>query len=223
MPRPSHRLAVLGLIALVVLVSAREARAQATPPSRFFGSLTIDGAPAGWGTVVVAEINGRICSIRKEWPGGPDVDYGVDAEASSTISGCGFDDAPVFFRVGNRYATQVGAWTGAMFIRLDLTISGAAERPIMMRTDIGMQRLKAGCQTVVLTVPAGTPVWQVALAVAPADSLRGIFRRQRDADSYAAFAPAAPEMMNDYTVVQEPSESVIICARPGIPPPVPSP
>jgi hypothetical protein len=221
MPRPARWLPILGVIALVAVAAAREARAQASPPSRFFGSLTIDGAPAGWGTVVVAEINGRVCSVRKDWPGGPDVDYGVDAEASATISGCGYDDAPVFFRVGNRYASQVGSWTGATFIRLDLTISGVAERPITMQTDIGMQRLKAGCQTVVLSVPPGTPVRKVALAVSPADSLRGIFRRQRDSESYAAFAPGAPEMMNDYTVVSEPSESVIICAKPGIPPPIP--
>jgi hypothetical protein len=221
MTRLIRLLPILGSIALVVAGAVREARAQATPPSRFFGSLTIDGAPAAWGTNVVAEINGRVCSIPKQWPGGPDVDYGVDAEASSTLSGCGFDDAPVFFRVGNRYANQVGSWTGAAFVRLDLTISGKAERPIMLRTDIGMQRLNSGCSNVVLSVPPGTPLWQVALSVSPPDSLRGIFRYQPETGAYAAFAPSTPEVMNDYTVVQGPSETVLICARPGVPPPLP--
>ena len=88
MPRPARWLPILGMIVLVAVAAVRDARAQASPPSRFFGSLTIDGAPAGWGTVVVAEINGRVCSIRKDWPGGPSSPFSwIECDAPTNRSG----------------------------------------------------------------------------------------------------------------------------------------
>jgi hypothetical protein len=125
--------------------------------------------------------------------------------------------------VGTRYAAQVGSWTGAAFVRLDLTISGAGEQPTVLRTDDGMMRLARGCTKVVLSVPPGTSLHEVARMVAPADALRAIFVEGRDQGRFAAFSPTAPPIMNDVTAVSEPLELVIICTRPSTRPALPLP
>lgn len=127
------RLALLSvaLIALTAFASGGRVDAQASPPTRFFGTLTIDGQVAGPLTDVNAEVNGIICSVPKGIQLTQGINYAVDAESGATISGCGVDGQPVFFKVGNRYAAEVGTFASAQFVRLDLTISGAGARPIV--------------------------------------------------------------------------------------------
>jgi hypothetical protein len=116
--------AIAGLAAL-----ARPSYAQA-PPTRFFGTLTIDGAPAPVGTRVIAELANKDCS---SYPPAANTQgagrYLVDAFGS--LPDCGGDDAPVFFRVGNRYAAETGIYVSGSFVELNLTISGAALKPVI--------------------------------------------------------------------------------------------
>ena len=207
------------LLALIVPVAlAGRAQAQSLPPSRFFGSVTIDGKPAPWGTVVVAEINGTTCSRPKEFPLSADVDYGVDVDGASVIPGCGMDDAIVFFRVGERYADQVGSWAGAMFIRLDLTIRGAGARPAVLQLGDEVIALAPGCNNVTLPVAAATPLSAIAAAVTPAQAVVSIARYRSDEGRFVSYSPAASATANAYTAVAEPFEPVYICTQAARPP-----
>ena len=100
------------------------------PPTRFFGTLTIDGAPAPAGTRVIAEMEGKDCShyppVSLSQPAGR---YLVDALGG--LPGCGGEDTIVFFKVGPRYAAQTGIYNSGIFVELHLTVSGAGERPVV--------------------------------------------------------------------------------------------
>ena len=117
------------VIAVAVVGFAGVSEAQ-PPPRRFYGSLTIDGQPAPAGTRVIAEILDMDCSAyppaANTLPAGQ---YVVDARGGGP--GCGTEGATVFFKVGTRYAAQTGIYESGDFFQLDLTISGAATKPIV--------------------------------------------------------------------------------------------
>lgn len=114
-------LAVLACAA-VGIGGASTLLAQPGPPNRFYGSLTIDGAPAPVGTTVTALIGGKECGSRATDAAGQ---YWVDAAGSGQISGCGNPGAEVSFRVGSRTAAEKAQWNGGVFSKLDLTVSGS--------------------------------------------------------------------------------------------------
>lgn len=104
--------------------------AQGSPPSIFYGSLTVDGAPAATNTPVIAEINGKDCGGSYQ-PATPLTAgrYAVKALGATDIQGCGTEGSIVLFRLGSRYAAQTGAFSSGAFINVDLTVSGPGTRP----------------------------------------------------------------------------------------------
>jgi hypothetical protein len=103
---------------------------QAQVPTRYYGTVTVDGAPQSGLVPIVAEINDKNCSnpvAGVTFTNG----YIIDVAADGNISGCGGVGQPyIFFKLGNRYATQIGCFTVGTFVELNLTISGPSTRPV---------------------------------------------------------------------------------------------
>jgi hypothetical protein len=113
--------AVVALLSslLVASVSAQ----PPTPPDRFFGDVTLDGAPAPAGTNVTAEIGGNVCGQTTVQA---DSSYVLDAVSSGQTAGCGTEGASVSFTVGGSPA-GTAAWSSGQFSELDL--AGQAAPP----------------------------------------------------------------------------------------------
>lgn len=71
--------------------------------------------------------------------------------------------------------------------------------------------LYIGCNNVTLAAPIGTPLRALAQSVLPAGALTGVFRYDTAAGRFVAFAPSAPDAVNDYTSVTLPLEAAFIC------------
>ncbi|MER3419934.1 MAG: hypothetical protein C4290_05120, partial [Chloroflexota bacterium] len=115
---------------LALVLGAAPAGAQ-LPPTRVFGTVTVDGRTALAGTVVQAFIGEKLCGegvvrrISDELPLG----YVVDVAGASQIEGCGTDGATITFRVGGVLANETATFATGTFLRLDLTVSGQVATP----------------------------------------------------------------------------------------------
>lgn len=123
------------LLAVAVLTAGSVALASAisaqAPPARFFGTITIDGQLAPTGTTVLTEVNERDCGSGQVTTN-PERGAGfyiVDAASEANVAGCAGLNRIVFFRVGTRYAAEIGCFEVGKFTELNLTISGVAPRP----------------------------------------------------------------------------------------------
>jgi len=96
-----------------------------SPPNRFFGSVTLDGAPASGGTIVSATIGGVECGSAAVAVG-ETYAYVLDVVSDGDVSGCGSAGATVTFLVGGNPADQTATWTSGDFSPLDLTATSAA-------------------------------------------------------------------------------------------------
>jgi hypothetical protein len=76
-------------------------------------------------------------------------------------------------------------------------------------------RLVPGCNNLVLTFPAGTPLRTVAQGVSAGAGLISIFRLDSAARRFVGFSPTAPDLANDYTTVTARLETVFICVGAG--------
>jgi hypothetical protein len=117
--------AVLALLLASFATSLHSAEAQPpSPPNRFFGSVTLDGAAAAGGTVVSAEIGGVECGSTAVAVG-ETYAYVLDVVSDGEISGCGTAGATITFLVGGNAADQTATYTSGDFTQLDLTASSA--------------------------------------------------------------------------------------------------
>jgi hypothetical protein len=119
---------VTGIVA--VLLCAAVAQAQ-TPPTRTFGSVTIDGQPAPAGTKVEALILDKVCGenvvrrLNDEIP----VGFVVDVASAAQSPGCGSDGDRIAFRVGGVTVDQTAEFQTGNFVRIDLAAAGQASTP----------------------------------------------------------------------------------------------
>jgi hypothetical protein len=108
--------------ALVVLVGVlghgdvSRAAAQAAPPFRVYGSVTIDGADAPPGTRIEAIVNGAACGSDRLIGS----KYVIDVETANTRDWCATPGAEVSFRIGGVPARQTTMYEVGAFARLDL-------------------------------------------------------------------------------------------------------
>jgi hypothetical protein len=124
-----------GLVGTLLAVAVTAAwlgavRAQ-EPPTRVFGTVTIEGRPAPLGTRVQAVLGDRLCGegvvrfVNEALPEG----YVVDVAAATTTQGCGVNGARITFLVGGVRANETAVFEAGSFVRLDLTVSGPAATP----------------------------------------------------------------------------------------------
>jgi hypothetical protein len=108
---------VAAVVALISSLMAASVSAQPpTPPNRFFGNATLDGAPAPAGTNVTATIGGNVCG---QTTVKDDSTYVLDVVSSNQTAGCGTEGASVSFTVGGMPAGSA-TWSSGKFTSLDL-------------------------------------------------------------------------------------------------------
>ena len=108
---------VAAVVALLSSLMAASASAQPpTPPNRFFGDVTLSGAPAPAGTNVSASIGGNVCGQTTVQA---DSTYVLDVVSSGQTAGCGTEGASVSFTVGGDPA-GTATWSSGQFTELDL-------------------------------------------------------------------------------------------------------
>jgi len=120
------RRGVLVAAVVAVLSSLMVAAVSAqppTPPNRFFGNVTLDGAPAPAGTNVTATIGGNVCGQTTVQA---DSTYVLDVVSSGQTAGCGTEGASIDLTVGGSPA-GTASWSSGQFTELDL--AGAAATP----------------------------------------------------------------------------------------------
>lgn len=122
---------VAGAIASAMVVSIAGAQSPPNPPSRFVGSITVDGAPAAAGTLVEARVGSTTCGTTTVFTSGSEARYVLDSPAAEpTLSpNCGTDGATVTFYVAGRQAAQTGSWANYKLNTVNLTVSAATATP----------------------------------------------------------------------------------------------
>jgi hypothetical protein len=124
--RPGVALAVALLLALASF-SVSLAQSPPNPPSRFVGSVTVDGAPAPAGTLVEVRIGSSTCGVSTVFMASGQARYAVDSPAldPSTTPNCGTEASTVSFYVGGRLAAQTATWRNWELNQVDLTVAAA--------------------------------------------------------------------------------------------------
>jgi hypothetical protein len=121
-------LAVAVVALLSSLMAASVSAQPPTPPNRFFGNVTLDGALAPAGTNVTATIGGNVCGQTTVLA---DSTYVLDVVSSNQTSGCGTDGASVSFKVGGNPAGSA-TWSSGKFTKQDLP--GKTPQPTAVST-----------------------------------------------------------------------------------------
>jgi len=117
----SRSILIAAVVALVSSLMVASVSAQPpTPPNRFFGDVTLSGAPAPAGTNVSASIGGNVCGQTTVQA---DSTYVLDVVSSGQTAGCGTEGASVSFTVGGDPA-GTATWSSGQFT--NLALAGAA-------------------------------------------------------------------------------------------------
>ena len=117
-----RNLAALLLAGIALQGTAGATIAQA-PPTRFYGTITINGAPAPAGTEVTAYVGDLLCGA--SLTAAADGFYFVDVAHDVTIPGCGVESIEVRFSANGIVADETGYFRQGIFVNLNLSVSGA--------------------------------------------------------------------------------------------------
>lgn len=119
--------ALLGVVLLGLsgAFSADVASAESPPgrPSRFVGSVTVDGAAVPAGTVIEARIGDASCGVTSTFNQGGEARYSLDVPAldPGANPNCGTDGATVSFLIGGKPAAETGTWHDYQLGQVDLS------------------------------------------------------------------------------------------------------
>ncbi|MEX0781725.1 MAG: hypothetical protein WD557_03680 [Dehalococcoidia bacterium] len=125
----------IGLAAMmgVALLGASVALAESppNPPSRFAGTVTVDGVKVASGTVIEARIGSTSCGTTSTFDQGGNANYVLDVPAldPGATPNCGTENAAVSFFVGGQLASQTGSWKNYQLNVLNLTVVSATATP----------------------------------------------------------------------------------------------
>jgi len=114
--------AVLGV---AMFAGAALAESPPNPPSRFAGTVLVDGAKPAAGTVITAKIGNTTCGTTSVTGDG---NYVLDVPAldPGATPNCGTDGATVSFLIGDKLAQQTGSWANYKLSVLNLTYTTPA-------------------------------------------------------------------------------------------------
>lgn len=117
--------AVVAAIASAFVVSIAGAQSPPTPPSRFVGSVTVNGQPAAAGTTIEARIGATTCGVTTVFLASGQARYALDSPAldPAQFPACGTDGATVTFFVGGQQANETGSWANYQLNTVNLTVS----------------------------------------------------------------------------------------------------
>jgi len=107
-------------------LSATGAAAESppAPPSRFVGTVLVDGVSPAPGTVIEARIGSASCGVTQTYTQGGQQWYQLDVPAldPGASPNCGTDGATVTFYVGGRLAQETGSWRNYDINVVNLTV-----------------------------------------------------------------------------------------------------
>lgn len=119
--------AVLGVVLLgfsgAFNATTVSAESPPNPPSRFVGSVKIDGANAPAGTTIEAKIGTTTCGVATAFTAGGETRYSLDSPALDPAANpnCGTDGAVVTFYIGGKLANETGKWANYQLGTVNLT------------------------------------------------------------------------------------------------------
>jgi hypothetical protein len=125
MTRVTRLLVAGGLAAVLAVMMLGSALAESppAPPSRFAGSVLVDGVAPPAGTRIEARIGSTTCGVTTTFNQGTEARYVVDVPAldPGATPNCGTDGATVTFLIGDKLARETGSWDNANLSVLNLT------------------------------------------------------------------------------------------------------
>lgn len=131
-------LAGIALFGAVGVLGASDVAAESppAPPAKFAGNVTIDGQPAGPGTVIQARVGDASCGVGTVFMSGAEARYTVEVPAldPGATPNCGTEGASVSFWVGDQMAQETGSWLNYQLNILNLTVVSATETPTETET-----------------------------------------------------------------------------------------
>ena len=129
--------ALVALAAVTLQSAAPTANAQILPPSRFYGTVTVDGTAATSGTLN-GLIGGKVCGTASINPGlGNGLNYDIQVKDSSEEPNCGSLGATVTFELvdgGTAACSPTGSWNSANVQLLNLTCAHPTPTPTATAT-----------------------------------------------------------------------------------------
>ena len=131
----SSRTLVLAVVAATLgaamMVSVAGAQSPPTPPSRFVGSVTVNGANAAAGTLIEARIGNTTCGTSTVFIASNQARYALDSPALEPAQNpqCGVEGSVVSFFVGGQKANETGSWANYQLNTVNLTVTPAAAPP----------------------------------------------------------------------------------------------
>lgn len=112
------------------LMRTSDAEAQAPPgrPSRFAGSVLVDGVAPAAGTVITAWVGNSACGVTTTFNVGGESRYVVDVQALEPGAElqCGTVGATVSFTIGDKRAKETGTWDDGELGIVNLTYTTPA-------------------------------------------------------------------------------------------------
>ena len=116
---------VAAAIAGALVVSVAGAQSPPNPPSRFVGSVTVNGAQPPAGTLIEARIGTATCGVATVFYASGQARYTLESPAlePSSSPGCGTDGSTVAFYVGGQKANETGSWANYRLNTVDLSIT----------------------------------------------------------------------------------------------------
>jgi hypothetical protein len=120
--------AVLGVVLFATsgALSATTVSAESppNPPSRFVGSVLVDGQTAASGTLIEARIGSTTCGATTVFMASGEARYVLDSPAldPGATPNCGVDNAVVTFYVGGRLARETGSWHNYQLNTVNLSV-----------------------------------------------------------------------------------------------------
>jgi hypothetical protein len=122
---------VVMLVAGGSLLSTSDMQAQAAPPTRVYGAVSVDGETPPVGTPVEAFIGDMRCGTGEVRELGDPIGVGfvVDVDADAFNPGCGNDGETITFAVGGVPAAESATFRTGAFVQQDLTASGQVATP----------------------------------------------------------------------------------------------
>ena len=125
----SGLVAVLGVMLLgfsgAFNATTVSAESPPNPPSRFVGSVKIDGTNAPAGTTIEAKIGTTTCGVSSVFTASGESRYALDSPAldPGANPNCGTDGAVVTFYIGGKLANETGKWANYQLGTVNLTFT----------------------------------------------------------------------------------------------------
>lgn len=123
--------AVLGVVLLgfsgALTATTVSAESPPNPPSRFVGSVLVNGAAPTSGTTIEARIGSTTCGVTTTFNASNQSRYVLDSPAldPGATPNCGTDGAVVTFYVGGVLANETGAWKNYQLNTVNLSVTTA--------------------------------------------------------------------------------------------------